>query len=141
MYLPLQGKPTLSAHMAPFPATIMCWGFMAAAISLSLTLPPPRAVSIRPLLLAVASTVSLSAPSSSCAMAWISISTWPISSVAMSRIMSLYLPGARQFQPWNMYIIMTLISPHCPPSGSCNRLANRASGLDGLQLYAGALTR
>ena len=30
-----------------------------------------------------------------------SISTWPISSVPMSMIMSRYFSGPRQFQPWN----------------------------------------
>jgi hypothetical protein len=51
------------------------------------------------------------APSSSRATMVAIISTWPISSVAMSMIRSLYLPGIRQFQPWNRYCIVTVISP------------------------------
>jgi hypothetical protein len=39
------------------------------------------------------------------------ISTWAGSSVPTSRIRSLYLPGIRQFQPWNRYCMATVISP------------------------------
>ncbi|SLJ77178.1 Uncharacterised protein [Mycobacteroides abscessus subsp. abscessus] len=55
------------------------------------------------------------APSSSRATMVAIISTCPISSVATSMIMSLYLPGIRQFQPWNRYCMVTVISPKAPP--------------------------
>ncbi len=42
------------------------------------------------------------------------------SSVAMSMIRSLHLPGIRQFQPWNRYRMAKVISPQAPPSGSCS---------------------
>jgi hypothetical protein len=49
-----------------------------------------------------------------------SISTCPISSVAVSIRRSLYLPSIRQFHPWNRYCIVTLISPYAPPMSSCS---------------------
>ena len=58
------------------------------------------------------------APSSRRATMVASISTWPISSVAVSMSRSLYLPSMRQFQPWNKYCIVTLISPNAPPMSS-----------------------
>jgi hypothetical protein len=47
--------------------------------------------------------------------------------VAMSMIMSLYLPGIRQFQPWNRYCIVTVNSPNWPPISSCSFIAYSAS--------------
>src|SRR5215211_748651 len=45
---------------------------------------------------------------------------------------SLYLPGWRQFQPWNWYCIITVISPYWPPISSCMRAASTGSGRSGL---------
>ena len=72
------------------------------------------------------------APSSRRATIVASISTWPISSVATSMIRSLYLPSIRQFQPWNRYCIVTVISPYAPPISSWSLRANSASGAEGL---------
>jgi hypothetical protein len=58
--------------------------------------------------------------SSSWAIIVASISTWPISSLAMPKTRSRYLPGRCMFQPWNMYCMATVISPYCPPSTSCS---------------------
>src|SRR5829696_4431331 len=41
---------------------------------------------------------------------------------------SLYLPGWRQFHPWNWYCIITVISPYWPPISSCIRRASTGVG-------------
>jgi Na+/H+ antiporter NhaC len=92
-------QPTLSVGAAPEPVTMTCWGFMPATIASSMRAPPmiaPIAES-----LAMSSRVSTGEVSSSRAIIVASISTCPLSPVPMSMIMSRYLAGPRQFQPWN----------------------------------------
>jgi len=99
MYLPFHGSPLLSAGSAPPPATMACWTSM----------PPITAAMTGS---STASAVAVAgAPSSSRATMVASISTCPISSVAVSMIRSLYLPSTRQFHPWKRYCIVTLSSP------------------------------
>ena len=112
---------------------------MPAMMASSTRAPPMTAPTIE--FLAASSWSSTGEVSSSRAIMVASISTWPISSVPMSMIMSLYFCGPRQFQPWNRYVIMTLISPHCPPSGSCSIFANSGSGLSGFAWYCSWLRR
>ena len=69
-----------------------------------------------------------------------SISTWLISSVAMSMIMSLYLPGTRQLQPCQRYCIITVISPNWPPRISWNFIAKSASGFSGFAVNCSSRT-
>ncbi|MBN9741885.1 hypothetical protein DMP23_12310 [Amycolatopsis sp. A1MSW2902] len=93
-------------HAAPPPATIACCGSI-----------PPITAAITGSFTASAVAVA-GAPSSSRATIVASISTCPISSVAVSMIRSLYLPSMRQFQPWNRYCMVTVISPYAPPISS-----------------------
>ncbi|MBB4683975.1 hypothetical protein BJY18_001460 [Amycolatopsis jiangsuensis] len=111
MYLPFQAWPLESARVAPPPETIACCGSIPpsmAAITGSLT---DSAVAVA------------GAPSSSRATMVASISTCPISSVAVSMMRSLYLPSIRQFHPWNRYCMVTVISPYAPPISSCSLCA------------------
>jgi hypothetical protein len=107
--------------IGPPPVTMACWGFC-----------PPSTAASTGLAAAAFSVASPGAPSSSRASIVVSISTWPISSVAMSMIMSLYLPGTRHDQPCQRYCIITVISPNWPPTSSWSFAAKNASGFSGL---------
>jgi hypothetical protein len=49
-------------------------------------------------------------------------------------IRSLYWPGIRQFQPWNRYCMVTVISPYAPPISSCSLWGVYRVGLLGLRV-------
>src|SRR5215216_4166039 len=86
---------------APPPVTMACWGFIAALIMASCVSPPPRtAPTTPPSPSSAAFSASTGEVSKSLATMVASISTWPISSVAVSSSMSRYLAGPRQFHPW-----------------------------------------
>src|SRR3569833_3299796 len=121
MYQPIQGKPLEACGIAPPPATMACWRSMPPITA------PTTGAAMAALVVAV-----FGAPSSSRATMTASISTWPISSVATSMIRSLYLPGIRQFHPWNRYCIVTVISPYAPPMSSWSLCAKTGSGYSGL---------
>src|SRR5215213_3937073 len=118
---PDQGLPLESRGAAPVPVTMACWGFM-----------PPMMAATDGSEAMAASWVSSGAPSTSRATMVASISTWPISSTPVSMMRSLYLPGWRQFQPWNRYWFITVISPYWPPISSWTRRAMIGSGRSGL---------
>ena len=76
------------------------WGFVAAAMRVSRGLVPPITAPIAEFARAASRCSSSEAPSSNLAINVASISTCAISSVPMSRSMSRYLAGPRQFHPW-----------------------------------------
>jgi hypothetical protein len=139
MYRLLQWFPAESLGSAPIPPTMTCCGFIPARITSSILLPPRMAPTRE--FRAASSWSSTGEVSSSRAIMVASISQCAISSVPMSRIMSRYLAGARQFHPWNRYPIITLISPHCPPSTSCSCFAKMGSGFCGRASNCSSLIR